>query len=238
MVVGEDGNFRPQEDRLLSEAEEVADRLTPEAVKQMAVLLITYLAGEVPIEKWQELEPRRTVLYAKRVLKARDDAVAQAVENCRAGLDRSHEKGRRLAQEVLIAQDGQRAAEEMEQYALEAEKFAKREVDELTQLLEEDNQRIAELNAELASVTQEMENYRTQASKAKLDLDAMRFQNSEHGRRSTLLRNNDEVTVGGVLQSLKERHVRYTAMQQKFGTALDFLAGKAEQDGENNWTKW
>jgi len=61
---------------------------------------------------------------------------------------------------------------------------------------------------------------------------------SEHGRRSTILKNNDEVTVGGVLQSLKERHVsavRYTAMQQKFGTALDFLAGKAEQDGENNY---
>jgi len=126
----------------------------------------------------------------------------------------------------------------MEQYVLEAEKIAKPEVDELTQLLEEDNQRIEEINAELASVTQEMENYSAQTSKAKLDLESMRFQNSEHGRRSTILRNHDEVTVGGVLQSLKERHVstvRYTAMQQKLGTALDFLAGQAERDGENNY---
>ena len=113
MVVGEGGNFHPQEDRLLSEAEAVVGRLDPEAVTQMAVLLMTYLAGEVPIEKWQELDPRRTVLYAKRVLKARDDAVAQAVENLRATLAKTHEKNRKLAQEVLIAQDGQRAAEEI-----------------------------------------------------------------------------------------------------------------------------
>jgi hypothetical protein len=83
-----------------------------------------------------------------------------------------------------------------------------------------------------------MKNCSAQVSKAKLDLESMRFQNSEHERRSTILRNHDEVTVGGVLQSLKERHVsavRYTAIQQKLGTALDFLAGQAERDGENNY---
>jgi len=136
LVVEEDGNSRPQEDRLPSlpyrDAETVVDKLTPEAVKQMAVLLITYLAGEVPVERWRELEPRRTVLYDNRMLKTRDDAVAQAVENLRASLDKTHEKNRRLAQEVLIAQDGQSAAEEMEQYVIEAEKIARREVDEVT----------------------------------------------------------------------------------------------------------
>jgi hypothetical protein len=113
---------------------------------------------------------------------ARDDAVAQAVRNLRMSLDKSHEKGRSLAQEVLGAQDGQRLAEEGEQQALEAEKLAKYEVDELTHRLEECDQTIEELNAEIASTTQEMENYRTQADKAKLELDAMRFKSSGHAR--------------------------------------------------------
>ena len=64
MQVGEDGNFSPEGDRLLSDSEAVVDRLPPEGVKQMTVLLITYLAAEVPIEKWQELVPRQIVQYA------------------------------------------------------------------------------------------------------------------------------------------------------------------------------
>jgi hypothetical protein len=55
-----------------------------------------------------------------------------------------------------------------------------------------------------------MENYRAQVDKAKLELDDMWFQSSGHGRSATLLRSNDEVTVGGVLQSLKERSVSAT----------------------------
>jgi hypothetical protein len=217
------------------------DRLPPEGVKQMAVLLITYLETEVPIEKWQELAPDQIVRSARKMLKAREDAVAQAVRNLRMDLDKSHEKGRRLAQEVLGAQDGQWLAEEGEQQALEAEKLAKYEVDELTHRLEECDQTIEELNAEIASATQEMENYRTQADKAKLELDAMRFQSSGHGRRATLLRSTDEVTVGGVLQSLKERSVSATrnpALQEKYDAALDFLTGKTEEDGENSFQDW
>ena len=107
MEVGEDGSFSEEQDRLLSYADEVVDGLPPEGVKQMAVLLIGYLAAEVPIEKWQELAaPRQIVQYARRILKARDDVVAQAVENLRVALDKSHEKSRRLAQEVLVTQDG------------------------------------------------------------------------------------------------------------------------------------
>jgi len=113
--VEEGDNFHPQEDRVLSEAEAVVGRLAPEEVTQMAVLLITFIAGEVPMEKWQALDPRLTVPYAKRMLKARDDTVAQALENLRAAVAKTDGKNRKLAQEVLIALDGQRAAEQMEQ---------------------------------------------------------------------------------------------------------------------------
>jgi hypothetical protein len=110
-------------------------------------------------------------------------------------------------------------AEEGEQQELEEEKLDKYDVDELTHRLEECDQTIEELNAEIALTTQEMENYRAQADKAKLELDAMWFQSSGHGRRATLLRSNDELTVGGVLQSLKERSVSATrnpALQEKY----------------------
>jgi hypothetical protein len=70
------------------------------------ILLIAYLETEVPIEKWQELAPDQIIRSTRKMLKARDDAVAQAVRNLRMALDKSHEKGRRLAQEVLGAQDG------------------------------------------------------------------------------------------------------------------------------------
>ncbi len=119
----------------------------------MAVLLIAYLEAEVPIERWQELAPDQIVQSARKMLKAWDDAVAQVVRNLRMALDKSHEKGRRLAQEVFGAQDGQRLAEEGEQQALEVEKLAKYEVDELTHRLEECDQTIEELNAEIASTT-------------------------------------------------------------------------------------
>jgi hypothetical protein len=64
----------------------------------------------VSIEKWQELAPDQIVQSARKMLKSRDDAVAQTVRNLRMTLDKSHEKGRRLTQEVLGAQDGQRLA--------------------------------------------------------------------------------------------------------------------------------
>ncbi len=107
------------------------------------------------------------------MLITRDDAVGQAVRYLRMDLDKSHEKGRRLAQEVLVTQDGQRLAEEGEQQALEEENLVKYEVDELTHRLYECDQTIEELNAEIASTTQEMENYRAQTDKTKLELDAM-----------------------------------------------------------------
>jgi hypothetical protein len=91
----------------------------------MAVLLIAYLETEVPIEKWQELAPDQIVQSTRKMLKARDDVVDQSVRNLRMALDKSHEKGRRLAQEVLGAQDGKRLAEEGEQQSLESEKFVK-----------------------------------------------------------------------------------------------------------------
>jgi hypothetical protein len=137
MEVGEDGNFGQEQDRWLSYAEEVVDRLPPEGVKQMTVLLITYLETEVPIERWQELAPDQIVQSTRKMLKVRDDSVTQAVRNLRMALDKSHEKGRRLSQEVLDAQDGQCLAEEGEQQALEEEKLAKYEVDKLTHRLEE-----------------------------------------------------------------------------------------------------
>ncbi len=214
------------------------DRLPPEGVKEMTVLLITYLETEVPIEKWQELAPDQIVQSARKMLKARDDVVAQSMRNLRMALDKSHEKGRSLAQEVLGAQDGQRLAEEGEQQELETENLAKYEVDELTHRLEECDQTIEELNAEITSTTQEMENYRVQSDKVKLELDVMLFQSSGHGRRVTLLRSDDEVTVGGVLQSLKERSVSATrnpALKEKYDASLDFLSGKTEEDGENSF---
>jgi hypothetical protein len=112
MEVGEDVNFGQEQDRWLSYVEEFVDRLAPEGVKQMAFLLITYLEAEVSIEKWKELAPDQIVQSVRKMLKARDDAVAQAVRNLHMVLDKSHEEGRRLAQEVLGAQDGQRLAEE------------------------------------------------------------------------------------------------------------------------------
>jgi hypothetical protein len=65
----------------------------------MAVLLIAYLEAELPIERWKELAPDQIVQSARKMLKARDDAVAQAVRNLLMALEKSHEKGRRLAQD-------------------------------------------------------------------------------------------------------------------------------------------
>ncbi len=75
MEVGKDGNFGQEQDRWLSYAEEVVDRLTPEGVKQMTVLLITYLETEVSIERWQELAPDQIVQSTRKMLKVRDDSV-------------------------------------------------------------------------------------------------------------------------------------------------------------------
>jgi hypothetical protein len=69
------------------------------------------------------------------MFKVRDDAVDQTVRNLLMDLDKSHEKGRRFAQDVLGAENGQRLTEEGEQQALETEKLPKYEVDELTHRL-------------------------------------------------------------------------------------------------------
>ncbi len=153
MEVGEDDNFVQEQDHCLSYVEEVVDRFPPEEVKQMVVLLIAYIESDVPIEKWQELVPDQIVQSARKMLKARDDAVVQTVRNLHMTLDKSHEKGRRLAQEVLGEQDGQRLTKEGEQQTIEEEKVAKYEVDELTHRLEECDQTIEELNAEITSTT-------------------------------------------------------------------------------------
>jgi hypothetical protein len=93
MEVGEDDNFGQEQDRWLSYVEEVVDRILPEGVKEMKVLLIEYLETEVTIDKWQELTPDQIVQSVRKMFKVRDDAVDQTVRNLLMDLNKSHEKG-------------------------------------------------------------------------------------------------------------------------------------------------
>jgi hypothetical protein len=104
-----------------------------------------------------------------------------------------------------------RLAQEAEQLASESELIAKEEVDQFVRLMEESGQRIEDLEEELTSTTQEVENYRATLESVQQELDNLLFENSRgqtrisegHGRSATLLRSNGDLTVVGVLQALK-----------------------------------
>ncbi len=119
-------------------------------------------------------------------------------------LEKEFRKSQRLSQEIISAEEEARLAQE-------AEVTAKEEVNELVRLMEESGQRIEELEVELASTTQEVENFRATLESVQQELDNLRFENARgsarisegHGRRATLLRSNGDLTVVGVLQTLK-----------------------------------
>ncbi len=155
-------------------------------------------------------------------------------------------KNQRLSQDIIGALDEVRLAQEAEQLASESELIAKEEVDQYVHLMEESGQRIEELEAELASATQEVENYRATLESVQQELGHLRFENSlgqtriseGHGRRATLLRSNGDLTVVGVLQALKgspkTSSTSNPALQKSYDAALDFLVEQAVEDGEDN----
>jgi regulator of replication initiation timing len=103
-----------------------------------------------------------------------------------------------------------------------------------------------EFEAELATVTQEVENYRANLESVTQELDDLRVENSRSqsrisegtGRRATLLRSNGQTTVVGVMQALQVSHKTSSPcnpiLQKTFDESLDFLMGQAVEDGEDN----
>ncbi len=91
-----------------------------------------------------------------------------------------------------------------------------------------------------------MENYRATLESVQQELDSLRFENSRgqtrisegHGRRATLLRSNGDLTVVGVLQSLKgspkTSSTSNPALQKSYDATLDFLMEQAVENGEDN----
>jgi hypothetical protein len=114
----------------------------------------------VPIENWEGQPPARTVDLLRTMLKNRDKVISEGIQTHRLALDKEYRRNLHLSQEIIGAFDEVRLAQEEERLASESELTAKEEVDEFVRLMEESGQRIEELEAELASATQEVENYR------------------------------------------------------------------------------
>ena len=206
----EDGDLG-QEGLELSYEDVVLERLSTEQVKDVAKLLVEYVKDEVPIENWERQSPARTVNLLRSLLKNRDKVTTEGMQAYRMALEKEFRKNQRLSQEILGAHDEVRLAQEAEQLAAESELTAKEEVNEFVRLMEDSDQRIEELEAELASATQEVEIFRATLESVQQELDNLRFENARgparisegHGRRATLLRSNGDLTVVGVLQALK-----------------------------------
>jgi hypothetical protein len=201
--VEEGDDLRQEEGRELSYADVVLERFSAEQVKGVAKLLIKYVKDEVPIEKWEEQSPERTVYLLRTMLKIRDQVTAEGIQTHRMTLDKQYRKNLHLSQEIIGALEEARLAQEGERLAIDAEQRAKEEVDAFIEHMNEAAQEIEELKAELASTAQEMENFRANFEMAQQELDNLRFENSRaglnrisegHGRRATLLRSTGDLT--------------------------------------------
>ncbi len=94
------------------------------------------------------------------MFKNRDKVTTEGVQAYHMALEKEFKKNQRLSQEIIGAFDEVRLDQEAEQLTSESELIAKEEVDQYVRLMEESGQRIEELETELVSVTQEVENYR------------------------------------------------------------------------------
>jgi uncharacterized Fe-S radical SAM superfamily protein PflX len=122
-------------------------------------------------------------------------------------------KNQRLSQEIIGATlDEVRMTQETEQLASESELIVKEEMNEFIRLMEESGQESEELKAELASVAQEVDNLRDTLEMTDRELENLCVENSRagvnrisdgYGRCATHLRSNGNLTVVGVLQSMK-----------------------------------
>jgi hypothetical protein len=166
----EDGDLG-QEGRELSYEDVVLERLSDEQVKDVVRLLVEYVKDEVPIENWEGQPPARTVHLLRTLLKNRDTVTTEGVQPYRLALEKEFKKNQRLSQEIIGALDEVRLAQEAEQLASESELIAKEDVDQYVRLMKESGQRIEELEAELASATQVVENYRATLESVQQELD-------------------------------------------------------------------
>jgi hypothetical protein len=200
----EDGDLG-QEGRELSYEDMVLERLSVEQVKDVSRLLVEYVMDEVPIENWEGQPPVRTVHLVRTLLKNRDKVTTEGIQTYLMALEKEFRKNQRLSQEIIGAHDEVRLAQETEQLESESELIVKKEVDQFVRLMEESGQRIEELEAELASDTQEVENYRATLEPVQQELDNLSFENSRgqtrisegHDRCATLLRSNGDLTSDG-----------------------------------------
>jgi hypothetical protein len=98
--VGEDDNLHQKEGRGLLYSEVVLESFPPEEVKKLDDPLIEYIKDEVPIEKWEEEVPDRTIHLVRRLLKARDDVTTQGMRNYLLVLDKEY-RSQRITQEII-----------------------------------------------------------------------------------------------------------------------------------------
>jgi hypothetical protein len=155
----EDGDLG-QEGRELSYEDVVLERLSSEQVKDVTRLLVECVKDEVPIENSEGQLPVRTVHLLRTLLKNRDSVTTEGIQAYHMALEKEFRKNQRLSQEIIRTIDEVRLVQEAEQLASELELITKEEVDQFVRLMEESGQRIEELEVDLPSTTQEVENYR------------------------------------------------------------------------------
>ena len=225
-----------------SYAEKVMECLSPGQVRKLAGLTIEYVKDDVPLEKWPMHEPERIVWLIRNMLKNRDNVVAQGMQVHRVAFEKEQKRCQRLSQEIVEALEDARLAQE-------AENFAKQEAAEFIAQMEAAGEEVEELRGYLATATQELENLQDYVETMEREMAGMRTELSSfqaarmsgasgYGRRATLLRSDGNLTITGVLQSLKEtpssRTTYNPAQQQQYAEALDILAAQVQIDGENN----
>ena len=89
----------------MSYSELVLGRVSAEQVKEVGSALVEYIQDEVPVEKWAEEAPERTVSLIKRMLKKRDYFVAEGVRTVRVALDQEYNRSLSLSQEIVNAEE-------------------------------------------------------------------------------------------------------------------------------------
>ena len=101
-IVGEDDNVHHEEGHGLtrSYSEMVLGRFSSEQVKEVVSVLVEYIQDEVPVERWAEQTPERTVPLIKGMLKNRDNFVAEGVRAVRLTLDQEYNRSLSLSRRL------------------------------------------------------------------------------------------------------------------------------------------
>ena len=223
---------------------QVMARLSSPQKEDLAATLIGHVSGDVPLEKWLNVEADKVGTIAKKLLDKLTGAIVEELANTQEALMTTQEelefvrgKASNMSQEIIAVEAAARAdqiglmeaQQENEQLQLEVERQLTFSNGQVLAAQQENDQ----LRMENDRLRRAVEELQAKVDEASGDGVAEVSLREGRGRRSTMLRNDGNLQANGIVTAIKNAPLRVPmnpVLDAIWARNMEFIARRAERN--------